>query len=943
MSTKVRSVSLIGLIAMLVLSLCLAFGAFVSVSAEENANTPHDVSECNKNLSDAQTNYSSAVTVGYGNAFTGRYGLQAYAGLAGEVWIIGDASGHLDIGTGSHPLGSNASDKRSNFVMTLSVDAETAGDAYLFLYMETYNQNEPLEMTVNNGTPTTVSLNGDSYGADWGTAYPVRPHAIPVTLVQGVNTIVLKTGENYTGWYHSFGIAPSADLVQAPNDAGSTFSYGISTWTALSEGFGSSDAIGLNAFDNAADYGKTGYAEYKIYAAEADTYRLGMYVMAGADLANRAKLTLNGNVLQFDGKDYYSFDISAGWSGDSWNYVDLALNAGVNTLRIENSLARVNEDKTQEVTEGGVLVSNWWMHSLTLTRPSSYSLVLNSDNVAKEYNIGWEPSAEEIAQDLVVYMSVNGEQQETPLAADDYEISVSNGTVSVSYTGSDYAGVQGASFSLSKTAEGLPHAGRTVTFNGTDSTGNLSWYNYAKIEGEGTGNLEGRLFYVMEGQPSVGGGYMFGSGGAGSSENRQMTLTLLINNTGAEGDYLLRSYVNANSYELNRAQIKVNDGEYADVNINGPASDGEKVYWPFVYSVHLKAGENTVTLKLCDQYSAWFNYFEISPIEYEDKAEYDVFDAAREGNGSIDTNAAEQNLIASTEARALTYFVKTAEDGKYEFSFRVGTVSGKTLKVSIDGAEAQTVTTSGTPTVSYIADLTAGNHTVKIIFEAGDASNIAFSGMTKTLCRPVDEVTLDTSEMDLTIEQGSNLNLANLKVSVKYTGEEDFTVIESGYTVDTSAVQTDTPGTYKVRVSMAAYPDKYAEFEVTVTAKRAVSGIKVDASAVENLANGASLDYSKLVVTLVYNDGSEIRAMSSDYIVTAPEGFDSKVAGTYTFTVTYSQDDGITATFDVTVAEGESEGGCSSAVGVSAAAGAAGVLVLAGAFALLRKRRQNRA
>lgn len=67
----------------------------------------------------------------------------------------------------------------------------------------------------------------------------------------------------------------------------------------------------------------------------------------------------------------------------------------------------------------------------------------------------------------------------------------------------------------------------------------------------------------------------------------------------------------------------------------------------------------------------------------------------------------------------------------------------------------------------------------------------------------------------------------------------------------------------------------------------------------------------KVVVMLVYNDGSEIRAMTGDYTITAPEGFDNKKAGEYTFNVKYAKDASITAQFKVVVkaASDETTGG----------------------------------
>lgn len=891
MRVKVRSVSLIGLIVMLVVSLCFAVGAFMTVSADGDAGI-RDVSDANTELAAVQTKYSSAVTVSYGNAFTGKYGMQAFAGLSGAAWIIGDPSDFVDVGAGSHPIGSNASEGRSELVMTLSVNSSEAASAYLFLYMETAVVNEPLEMTLNGGEPQTVSLYGDAYGANFGKAYPVRPHAIPVTLNVGVNTIVLKTGTNYTGWYHSFAFAPTADLIQAPVGT-DTFIYGISSWKEFGGDMTvNADSIGLNAFDDAANYGKTGYALYHIYAKEAGTYTLGMQAQAGADLANRVKLTLNDTVLQFDGKDYYSFSLAA-WGTLTWNYIDIPLQEGLNTLKIENSLARVNADKTEEVAEGtenSVLVSNWWMHSLSLEKRQDYYLKVDTSEAVTSYNPKREVSADGIK--VSVY---EGNDLLKELTDAECLVSVSGDTVTVSYTGSEYADVQNASYNVSRTNEGLPSEGKEVMFDGENSTGKLSYYMYAAIKGEGTGVCEGRLFWVMDAQPA-GDGYIFGSGGVGTAENRQMTLTLQITNEGQAGKYLLRSYVNSNNYEQNAIQIKINDGEYVSVNMNGP-KQGEDLL-PFVYALDLKEGANTVELKLCDQYSAWFETFEIAPIVYEDKAAYAVHDASREGAGCFDT--ATGIFVGNIYDRSLTYYISADKQGKYELGFKVAAVAGRTLKVSVDGNEPVSLTTTGTDTVATVQELTAGDHTVKVIFE-GEAGNIDFSGMTKTYCRAVESMRLDTSEMKLTLDFGNNPNFAKLKVYVLYEGDDSETLIESGYAIDTGNFTAEEAGEYTITVYMTADPDVKETFTITVKAALSVTGIKADATALGEVENGTDPDISKVVVMLVYNDGTEIRAMTGDYTITAPEGFDNKKAGEYTFTVKYAKDASITAQFKVVV------------------------------------------
>ena len=113
-----------------------------------------------------------------------------------------------------------------------------------------------------------------------------------------------------------------------------------------------SDFIGLNAFDNPADYGKHGSVTYKFTCAEEGNYYMNLGAMAGHGLANRVKATLNDVVLQENGNDYLSLSTAAGWSGDSMNRYTVHLQEGLNTLVLENSLALVNADKSAEVEEG---------------------------------------------------------------------------------------------------------------------------------------------------------------------------------------------------------------------------------------------------------------------------------------------------------------------------------------------------------------------------------------------------------------------------------------------------------------------------------------------------------------------------------------------------------------------------------------------------------------
>lgn len=1070
MKTRTRSKLFSVLIALLALSLCLMAGTVFTGAADTAHN---DVSVCNTEIGETQ-----AVTVNYNGEFTGRYGMQAYAGLSGRAWIIGNPSGLVDHGVGSHPLGSNASDGRSNFGMELSVNSTVAGDAYVYLYVESGVYGEPIQVKVNDGEAFTYNIYGESYQSSIGTPY--RPNVIKVTLVEGVNTItlttgtnytgwynafaispvedykvieyngdytgvygtmmyakvagpawntnggsayvnlgkestvigsnngdgrnnlsmtytvnstvagkaymqivvqatkdgepvgvivndgepitvnlqagllfntvevtlaegkntiVITTGENYAGWYHGISIAPYSTMITAPAVSGQTIVYPTGTYVESAGSMTvSALSIGLNAFDNSADYGKTGSATYEVYANEAGSYRLGMFALAGHGLANRVKLTVNGNVLNVSGNNYVSLSTAGGWGSKSWTYVDMELVQGVNTIILENQLTTVNANRDTEVaegTEGAVKVSNWWMDELSFTKNLSVQLELDTTNVQKSYNLGWKPTS---TDGVVVYLVVDGVRQEAPLSANEYSVVINGDLVEITYTGTAYESVQSANYSLSATSEGMAHEGKTLELT-AEGVGATSWYEYAKVVGEGTGVCEGRLFYMFIDRP-VYGGYLFGSNGAGEWENRQMTLTLTIDNKGEAGNYIFKNYVDSNNYNLAFAQLKVNDGEYADVNIHSHIQSNE--YFNNNYLVYLNEGINTITLKLQDQYVGWFHSFEITPVNYEDKAEYTVQDSTREGVSGFYTP--ENKLLATNKNHSMTFYVSATEAGKYDLTFYVSKTTGKSFKVSIDGQEAKTLTTIGKEFVSTVVDFTAGNHTVKLIFDEGEKSSIEFFKMVKTACAEVVAIRVDTTEMNLEVEKGTELNIAKLKVYITYKDAEGEELVESDYAVDTTAYNKDVSGTYTIVVYASAYPEVRTTFDVTVKAEKVVNGLEVDASAIASLENGEELDISKIVVKLCYSDNTKLPAMTSDYTVSTPENFDNTVAGEYTFTVSYVQDATISATFTVTVAEAQETSSNADATGCFSAISTAalfGVIAVIGAGFVLAKKKEN--
>jgi uncharacterized membrane protein len=94
-----------------------------------------------------------------------------------------------------------------------------------------------------------------------------------------------------------------------------------------------------------------------------------------------------------------------------------------------------------------------------------------------------------------------------------------------------------------------------------------------------------------------------------------------------------------------------------------------------------------------------------------------------------------------------------------------------------------------------------------------------------------------------------------------------------------------------------------------VVASPVPESITLDTSAVNlTLDNGGTLNTAGLVVTLVYDNGSDRPLASTEYTVVPPQGYDTSVAGNYVFTVKLNEDLTITKTFTVTVSEDTAKG-----------------------------------
>lgn len=146
------------------------------------------------------------------------------------------------------------------------------------------------------------------------------------------------------------------------------------------------------------------------------------------------------------------------------------------------------------------------MKQLSLERVPETYFELDTSSVQKIYNPGRELSSE----GLVAKYVTDGEAR--ILTEEEYTIEAPTltdyGSKEVKVTMKE-TGLT-AAYSVNVAREGTPFAGKIVAFDGTQSTGKLSYYLNAEISGEGTGACEGRLFWITD-EKTADGGYVFGS------------------------------------------------------------------------------------------------------------------------------------------------------------------------------------------------------------------------------------------------------------------------------------------------------------------------------------------------------------------------------------------------------------------------------------------------
>ena len=142
---------------------------------------------------------SEAVTVDYNGGTSKRYGLQAYAGISGPLWVTGDAAVCVEEGAGSHKVGSNHGDGRNGLTFTFKVNSSVSGNYFLGIH-GLFNEHSGCSVTVNGGEAVSCNL-AETRAQIWNDSVG---GAVPVTLAEGLNTIVLVMQNDYTCWASSF-------------------------------------------------------------------------------------------------------------------------------------------------------------------------------------------------------------------------------------------------------------------------------------------------------------------------------------------------------------------------------------------------------------------------------------------------------------------------------------------------------------------------------------------------------------------------------------------------------------------------------------------------------------------------------------------------------------------------------------------------------------------
>jgi len=749
---------------------------------------------------------AAPVTIDYSKGDTGIYGMQAYAGTEGQAWVATDVAPGVTEGYGSRKIGAMAD--KPEFSLIIAINSAAAQEVTLNIFveyyidasLEQYKAEVGCSYTLNDGEPVATNfydINGGKKNCDEATPFDIE-------LVEGLNTFKLTMPANiWKCWFGGFQIL------------GSTISYdrvGIADWSNKVGDMGAgTDFVGLNAFDNSADYGKAGSVDYVFRTPEAAKYDIYLTVMAGNGLANRIEIKVNGVTQTIGDKPYLSCNTGCGWSGDSVNKVTLDLPQGIVTLTIGNSLTRVNDGKTEEVAEGGVLVSNWWMHNIEIEKTPVAEMVIDTTNAQTTY-LPFRPfTAEGLSVKVIDH--ANGDAERV-LTASDYTIDSSafdsskNGQykIYVTETATELTGFYSVSVGGDQM---VPYAGEVLEFDGVN-TAAQAFYN-AEVWGEGTDACEGRIAWINTGkkftEPDT--GFEIGSNGVGEWENRQICMKLHINSAVA-GKFLISMYMLSEYSDNTAMTIKVNDGEAVTSNLFFCNYDV-----PYKMYVELVQGENIIEMKTQNCYRFWFKYYTVSLPTYEEVGTtVNAINCARWGNDIINCNNQDM-WEATSEKRELTFFYNVAEAGSYELEMVTPSAAGKSADLYIDGVKNQTMSMANGATHVHF-DLTAGNHVFTIAAQ-GTAGSFNLKSVKLTTYVSCTGLTLDTTDVTTEVEYDGLISYSLLGVTASFSDGSSRALTTAEYRVDEPVdFSTTVPGTYTFTVVYLADETITATFTITV-------------------------------------------------------------------------------------------------------------------------------
>ena len=747
------------------------------------------------------------VKVNYTGDVSKVYGIQSYAGIKGPAWAVGEVAPILEDGSHSHALGSNVGDGRSGLEISFSINSSVAANVNLNVYSEFYDNGPTATNATLDVNGTTSDINFFELNNNLSSA-KTNATKIPVTLVEGDNLIKIKMQDSYGIWFCSWSLTPSDVVILPKHDQ-----ISIASWTNK-QGYIAADqwAIGGNFMDDPANHNKSGSVDYVFTCETAGDYYLKLNAMAGAAVANRVKLTVNDVVYQENGNDYISLPTDAGWSYAPVTY-KITLKEGTNVLTFANELApsiwNQNNGWTNVPagTEGSAGISNWYINALSLERVPNEELVLDVTDCKTLYNINRAFNSE----GLKVYHKVDDET--TLLTSDMYTVDSSR-YVSTMFGSYEIVvnmknSALSSSYYVTVGDTGTEFEGQTINYDGgyTGAT-TYSFYNNAKIEGEGTGECEGRIFWYSTSFLLADGGYQFGSNGAGANENRQMTLTVTINSS-VEGTYLFKAYVLANDRNNSTLNIKVNDEEAYDASLFYSS-----VELPYMFEVDLKEGINTVTFKTYNQYQFWWNYLELAPIEYKEVGTtLNANQGVRWGQDLIDADANDVWAKNSNE-RSLTYYYSFENEGSYLVNLNTTCSTNQTATIYVDDTAYETTVVNGVTSVPV--EVTAGNHTIKV-YASGENSEFSMSSIQVTKNISPVEILVDTSNTNLTIPYDGIFDSTTITAKLKYSDDSTVDLLTTEFKVVKDPTFDETkPGTYVFKVVYVDNEEIYATFNVVV-------------------------------------------------------------------------------------------------------------------------------